>query len=78
MNYRRAAGAVFREYGDVSFASADQFAQLAERFLSDSQKRSRIAESMRRAVVSHYSYGALVDDLLAFISKRVSTDALST
>ena len=77
MDYRRAAGAVFSEYGDVSFASADQFAQLAERFLSDSERRSRIAESMRGAVVNHYSYGALVDDLLAFIFKRVSADATS-
>ncbi len=72
MGFRRLAGAVFPEYGRISFASADEFAGLADRYLSDPGQRRRIAQSMRAAVCERYSYGALVDDLLDFIHTRLA------
>jgi hypothetical protein len=71
MNFRRVAGAVFAEYGNVSFASAEEFARLTDRFLSEHDERRRISGSMRAAVVNAHSYGALVDDLLAFVYRRL-------
>jgi len=70
--YRRVAGAVFPGYRDVAFASAAEFEERAERFLNDEPARRRIATSMREAVIDRYSYGAFVDDLLAFIRKRLA------
>lgn len=72
MGFRRSAGAVFGEYGDISFVSASEFASLTDRYLSDSDERGRIVSSMRAAVVERHSYGALVDDLLDFIHRRLS------
>ena len=77
MGFRLAAGSVFPEYDDVAFASADQFEQQAERFLTDTAGRKQVAESMRVAVVNRYSYRALVDDVLEFIQKRLEQEAVA-
>ncbi|MGD2108310.1 MAG: glycosyltransferase [Phycisphaerae bacterium] len=75
MGFKRQAGAVFAEYGDIAFASADEFAELADRYLGDRASRQQISASMREAVIERYSYGALVDDLLGFIHQRLSAQA---
>lgn len=73
--YRRVAGAVFEEYPHLAFSTAEEFNARAERFLEDSAARGRIAQAMRGVVVDRYSYGSLVDGLLAFIRSRLAEQA---
>lgn len=73
--FRRLAGAMFPQYGEVSFASAEEFARCADRFLADAEARRTIARAMRGVVVEHYSYGMLVDRLLAFVRRRLREQA---
>jgi hypothetical protein len=70
--FRRVAGEVFDRWREVSFATAGQFATLAEQYLGDGEARKAIAASMRQAVVSRFTYAALVRDLLAFIRDRLN------
>ncbi len=65
--FRRCAGQLFDDYGQVAFASADELVCKAERFLSDARARAETAERMRNAVIERFSYDALVRDLLAFL-----------
>jgi len=73
--YRRIGGAVLPQYSEVSFASADEFASLAERYLADDAARADIASAMRGIVVNQYTYGTLLDELLAFMQRRLSEHA---
>ena len=70
--FRQITGAVFPEYGDVSFGSAAEFERRADHFLAEPAQREPIVTAMREVVVSRYSYGALVDDLLALVSGRLA------
>ncbi len=75
--FRRMAGAVFDEYEQVSFRSAEEFGRLAVTFLADEPSRKHIAASMRRAVVQHYSYKCLLEELLPFMQQRFAQSARS-
>ena len=72
--YRQFAGAVFPEYGDVSFDSPEAFERAAERFLGDAEARRRVAQSMRTVVVGRYSYAALTRELLALIDRCIAQE----
>ena len=63
---------MFAQYEDIAFSSAQGFGRLAGRYLRDVHERADIAASMREAVVDKFTYGALVDELLAFIDKRIA------
>ncbi|GMV97267.1 MAG: hypothetical protein AMXMBFR83_16250 [Phycisphaerae bacterium] len=69
--FQRVAGAVFSAYEQVAFGSPAELAKLADRYLADPQARARVAEDMRRVVVSRYTYGSFVDALLAFLRRRL-------
>jgi hypothetical protein len=51
----------FSDLRDIIFDSAEQFASLADRFLGDESARRAIAERMRSAVISCFSYRATMD-----------------
>ncbi|MGE0479629.1 MAG: hypothetical protein AB7Q17_04060 [Phycisphaerae bacterium] len=70
--YRGIAGAVFDDYPHVAFDSRATFERAAERFLSDADARRRIATTMRSAVLARFTYGALVDALLAFLTRHLN------
>lgn len=70
--YRGIAGAVFGDYPRVAFDSRDTFERTAERFLANADERRRVAAAMRGAVLARYTYGALVDALLAFLRRRLT------
>jgi hypothetical protein len=69
--YRSVAGAVFERYGEVSFANAEEFVRLADRYLNDESACRETVLSMRRAVVDRFTYTALVTDVLAFLQDRL-------
>ncbi|MBN1490086.1 MAG: hypothetical protein JXA69_09230 [Phycisphaerae bacterium] len=73
--YRRVAGAVFERYGDVEFGLPHEFAQRADRFLADETTRAAIVSSMRAAVMEHFTYGAAVDAVVAFVRRRLGETA---
>lgn len=69
--FRRVAGAVLPQYGQVSFATPEEFAARAERFLNDDAARREIAAEMRSVVKGSYTYGPFLDSLLALMQRRL-------
>lgn len=69
--YRRVAASRFGPYGEVAFASPEEFARLADHFLGAPRERAEITASMRQTVIESFTYGALLDELLPFIRQRL-------
>jgi hypothetical protein len=76
--YARSAGAVFDCYGDVAFATREEFEPLAGRYLDDAESRSAIARRMRAVVSAGYTYAPLVKRLLGWIRERLEAAASET
>jgi hypothetical protein len=62
----KAAEDIFPDFDAITFDDADTFAQRAEHFLADPDRRSRIAGDMRRRVVQSFSYEATIRRFLEF------------
>lgn len=70
--FPKCAGAVFERYDDVAFSTAEEFERLADRYLTAASDRAAVAESMRETVIRKYTYGGLVETLLAFLGQRLA------
>jgi hypothetical protein len=55
---------VFADYQEIVFDSAGQFAEKADRFLEDEDRRSGFAEAMRQVVIEQFSYRPTMDRFL--------------
>jgi hypothetical protein len=75
-NYIRSAASVWREYGQVSFATAAQLQERAKHFLTNDAERTRISAAMRRAVIERLSYGSISRRLLEFIADDLQQNQL--
>ncbi|MFQ5409840.1 MAG: hypothetical protein ACE5FI_15630, partial [Anaerolineales bacterium] len=74
--FRRVAAAVFDCYRDIAFGTAEEFERLADRYLAGAEDRGCLAASMREVVLQKYTYGALVDALLAFVTERLTAQGV--
>jgi hypothetical protein len=76
--YIRCAGTIWGEdYDAVSFASAKELTEKAAHFLQHENDRSRIAESMRQAVMDRFTYLATTRQLLNFISDNLQRNTVT-
>ena len=55
---------VFPDFDEILFGSAREFQEKTDRFIADDASRERIAETMRRIVVEHYSYRPTMERFL--------------
>jgi len=62
-------------FGDILFASREEFVDRAERFLGDTQARHAWATRMRSVLVRDYSYEARMARMLQFIKTGFQIDA---
>lgn len=66
--YIRSAAAIWDEYHEVAFASADELHQKVTCFLQHEDRRRAIAESMRKPVIERFTYVATTRALLRFVA----------
>lgn len=62
---RSSAGAVFDNFERVTFKGADDFAEKAERYLSDDSLRASTAREMREQATATFSYAGVLRELVA-------------
>ncbi len=58
--------AVLPRFAEIEFASAESFAQAADRFLAAPAESREIASAMREVVISRFGYDALMEQFLRF------------
>lgn len=69
------AGALLPHYDETSFATRDEFATAATRFLSDAAARAAIAAAQRDVVQRLFSYDAALERLLGFAEQYFARTA---
>jgi hypothetical protein len=74
-DYLTSASAVWPEYDQVAFGSRDELHGQIQHFLSDPGQRRRIAESMRRPVIEHFTYAGITRRLLDFVAADLERGA---
>ncbi|OWY71690.1 hypothetical protein B7486_08445 [cyanobacterium TDX16] len=71
--FHRNAAAMFPDYEEVAFDSAESLAQRADFLLSDPPRRRSLADSFHSVAVKRYTYSAFVSDLVNFLAQNVGS-----
>lgn len=70
--------AAFENFDQISFDSADEFADLADRYLADKSLRESVASEMRQVVIEQFSYDARWQQFVTGIRRGLKQAAADT